>query len=60
LYGKFKGRKTLTTQVVRRTDFKTEERHHQGEKIKIIREEVHKIRGIIRYNHEYTTKLLIK
>jgi hypothetical protein len=61
LYGKFKRGKTLTTQVVRRSHFKKRRRaSSRVPRIRIIRGAGKKIRGRRRYNHEYTTKLLIK
>jgi hypothetical protein len=60
LYRKSKKGKILTTQVVRRTGFKREERQHQGERIKIIRGAWWNIIGRGRYIHEYTTKIIIK
>jgi hypothetical protein len=56
LYGKFKKGKTLTTQVVRRTDFKREERLHQG--FHYSEGQGKKIRRT-RYNHQYEAKFLI-
>jgi hypothetical protein len=58
---KFKRLKTLTTQVVRRSHFKKRRRaSSRDQRERIIKGARQNIRGRRSYNHEYTTKILIK
>jgi hypothetical protein len=60
VYGKFKKGKTLTTQVVRKSNFK--KRRSASSRVpqsELSEGQGKNIRRRRRYNHEYTTKLLI-
>jgi hypothetical protein len=61
LYRNFKRGKTLTTQVVRKSHLKKRRKaSSRVPRIKNYQGAGKNIRGRRRYNHEYTTKILIK